>query len=117
MDNFKIIEKGQKEPSLSEAQKFVGGYVEGLELPNGDYILLNEEGLIHNLESNSEANDYIMEMIDYTTLGLLAAQTVAGITGGATTEATDSPHFDARNPITLVGPVILIKESARKIWS
>jgi hypothetical protein len=92
MDNFKIIEKGQKEPSLSEAQKFVGGYVEGLELPNGDYMLLNEEGLIHNLESNSEANDYIMEMIDYT-------------------------HFDARNPITLVGPVILIKESARKIWS
>ena len=91
MDNFKIIEKGQKEPSLSEAQDFVGGFVEGLEIPNGDYMLLNEEGLIHNLDRNQKANNYL--------------------------ESVSTKHGYATGLFNIVGPVILIKHSARKQWA
>ena len=41
---FKIIEDSKDEPNLKEAQKFVGGYVEGITFPNGDYLIINEEG-------------------------------------------------------------------------
>ena len=34
---FKIITDQKDEPNLKEAQKFVGGYVEGITFPNGDY--------------------------------------------------------------------------------
>ena len=33
---FKIIEDAKDEPTLKAAQKFVGGYVEGITFPNGD---------------------------------------------------------------------------------
>ena len=32
---FKIIDDVKNEPTLKEAQKFVGGYVEGITFPNG----------------------------------------------------------------------------------
>ena len=32
---FKIIDNVKDEPSLEQAQKFVGGYVEGITFPNG----------------------------------------------------------------------------------
>ena len=91
MSDFKVIEQGQKEPSLSEAQDFVGGYVEGLEIPNGDYMLLNEEGLIHNLDRNQKANSYL--------------------------ESVSTKHGDATGLFNIVGPVILIKHLARKQWT
>ena len=37
-DEFKIIDDVKNEPTLEEAQKFVGGYVEGITFPNGDYL-------------------------------------------------------------------------------
>ena len=55
MTTYKIIEDSKQEPSLEEAQKFVGGYVEGVELNNGDYMIINEEGKIHQLPVNTEA--------------------------------------------------------------
>ena len=33
---FKIIDDVKDEPSLKQAQEFVGGYVEGSSFPNGD---------------------------------------------------------------------------------
>ena len=36
---FKIIDDVKKEPTLKEAQTFVGGYVEGITFPNGDYLI------------------------------------------------------------------------------
>jgi hypothetical protein len=36
---FKIIENSKDEPDLKAAQEFVGGYVEGIQFPNGDYLL------------------------------------------------------------------------------
>ena len=52
---FKIIEDSKDEPNLKEAQKFVGGYVEGITFPNGDYLIINEEGKLRNLPLNEEA--------------------------------------------------------------
>ena len=54
-NEFKIIEDSKDEPSLKEAQDFVGGYVEGITLPNGDYLIVNEEGKLKDLPLNPEA--------------------------------------------------------------
>ena len=89
---FKIIEDSKDEPSLKEAQEFVGGYVEGITFPNGDYLIINEEGKLMNLPYNPEAS--------------------------ALWKAT----FDNDNYITgrkdfVVGNAILIKKDALKIWA
>ena len=91
-NEFKIIDDVKDEPTLKEAQKFVGGYVEGISFPNGDYLIINEEGKIKNLPLNPEAT--------------------------ALWRAT----FDNDNYITgrkdfVVGPAILIKKGALKIWA
>lgn len=52
---FKIIENSKDEPDLKAAQEFVGGYVEGITFPNGDYLIINEEGKLMNLPLNPEA--------------------------------------------------------------
>ena len=41
---FKIIDDVKNEPSLKEAQDFVGGMVECITFPNGDLLIINEEG-------------------------------------------------------------------------
>ena len=52
---FKIIENKKDEPNYKEVSKFVGGMVECVQFPNGDLLLLNEEGKIFNLPLNPEA--------------------------------------------------------------
>ena len=89
---FKIIEDSKDEPSLKAAQDFVGGYVEGITFPNGDYLIINEEGKLMGLPLNPEAT--------------------------ALWRAT----FDNDNYITgrkdfVVGNAILIKKDALKIWA
>mgnify|MGYP003115274782 CR=1 FL=1 len=81
---FKVIENSKDEPSLEQAQKFVGGYVEGISFPNGDYLIINEEGRLKKLPLNPEA----------TLLWRM--------------------HFDHND---IVGPAILIKKQALKIWA
>jgi hypothetical protein len=89
---FKIIEDSKDEPSLKEAQEFVGGYVEGINFPNGDYLIVNEEGKLMNLPLNPEA----------TTLW----------------RATfDNDNFVTGRKDFVVGPAILIKKDALKIWA
>lgn len=41
--------------SLEEAQKIVGGYIEVVNLPDGNILVCNEEGLYMNLEVNEKA--------------------------------------------------------------
>ena len=89
---FKIITDKKDEPNLKAAQAFVGGYVEGITFPNGDYLIINEEGKLMGLPLNPEA----------TTLW----------------KAT----FDNDNYITgrddfVVGPAILIKKQALNTWA
>ena len=89
---FKIVDDVKNEPTLKEAQEFVGGYVEGISFPNGDYLIINEEGKLIGLPLNPEAT--------------------------ALWRAT----FDNDNYVTgrkdfVVGPAILIKKDALKIWA
>ena len=89
---FKIIDDVKKEPTLEEAQKFVGGYVEGITFPNGDYLIINEEGKLQNLPLNVEA----------TMLWRMTFTKDKYMTG-----------YDD----FVVGPAILIKKDAQKIWA
>ena len=52
------IDKQTELPSLTfpEAQRLVGGMVEPVRLPNGDTILVNEEGLLMGLPINTAAS-------------------------------------------------------------
>ena len=52
---FKIIEDKKDEPKYKEVSKFVGGMVECITFPNGDLLLINEEGKLQNLPLNPEA--------------------------------------------------------------
>ena len=89
---FKIIEDSKDEPTLKAAQEFVGGYVEGITFPNGDYLIINEEGKLRNLPLNPEAT--------------------------ALWKATfDNDNFITGRNDFVVGPAILIKKDALKIWA
>ena len=89
---FKIIEDSKDEPDLKEAQKFVGGMVQGIEFPNGDYLIINEEGKLMQLPLNPEAT--------------------------ALWRATfDNDNFVTGRKDFVVGPAILIKKAALKYWA
>ena len=52
---FKIINDVKDEPKYKEVSAFVGGMVECVTFPNGDLMLLNEEGKLIGLPLNPEA--------------------------------------------------------------
>ncbi len=52
---LEIIDNVKDEPDLKQAQEFVGGMVQGIEFPNGDYMIMNEEGKLLGLPLNEEA--------------------------------------------------------------
>ena len=89
---LQIIEDSKHEPNLKAAQKFVGGYVEGITFPNGDYLIINEEGKIIGLPINKEATKLWRE-----------------------TFTKDKYAFGYDDFV--VGPAILIKKDALKIWA
>ena len=89
---FKIIEDSKDEPDLKAAQEFVGGYVEGITFPNGDYLIINEEGKLMGLPINEQATKLWKKTFDNDNF----------ITG--------------RNDF-VVGPAILIKKQALKRWA
>ena len=89
---LQIIENSKHEPNLEAAQEFVGGMVEGITFPNGDYLIINEEGKLMQLPLNPEA----------TTLW-------------RATFTKDKYAFGYDDFV--VGPAILIKKDALKIWA
>ena len=89
---FKIIEDSKDEPNLKAGQEFVGGYVEGITFPNGDYLIINEEGKLIGLPINKEATKLWRE-----------------------TFTKDKYLFGYDDFV--VGPAILIKKDALKIWA
>ena len=89
---FKIIKDQKDEPDLKAAQKFVGGMVQGIEFPNGDYLIINEEGKLRDLPLNSEAT--MMWRATFT---------------------KDKYLFGYDDFV--VGPAILIKKAALKNWA
>tara|TARA_A200000159_G_scaffold162672_1_gene187048 strand:+ start:1228 stop:1464 length:237 start_codon:yes stop_codon:yes gene_type:complete len=56
MSEPSVILLYEKRPSLEEAQKKVGGLVELISLSDGDQLLVNEEGLFHDLPYNEFAS-------------------------------------------------------------
>jgi len=89
---FKIIEDSKDEPTLKSAQDFVGGNVEGITFPNGDYLIVNEEGKLIGLPLNPEAT-------------LLWRLTF------------DNDNFITGRKDFVAGPAILIKQKALKRWA
>ena len=89
---FKIIDNVKDEPSLEQAQKFVGGYVEGITFPNGDYLIINEEGKLMGLPINEQATKLWKDTFD------------------------NDNYVTGRNDF-VVGPAILIKKAALKAWA
>ena len=89
---FKIINDVKDEPDLKSAQAFVGGMVECVTFPNGDLLLLNEEGKLMQLPLNPEA----------TTLW-------------RATFTKDKYAFGHDDFV--VGPAILIRKQALKHWA
>ena len=55
VSEFKIIDDEKNTPTLKEAQDFVGGMVECITFPNGDLLIVNEEGKLMGLPLNPEA--------------------------------------------------------------
>ena len=91
-DQFKIIEDVKDEPDYKAVSKFVGGMVEAITFPNGDLLLLNEEGKLMQLPLNPEA----------TALWRM-------------TFTKDKYAFGYDDIV--VGPVINIKAKALKTWA
>ena len=89
---LQIIEDSKHEPNLKSAQEFVGGYVEGIPFPNGDYLIVNEEGKLRNLPLIEEATKL-----------------------WRSTFTKDKYLFGYDDFV--VGPAILIKKDALKIWA
>ena len=89
---LKIIDDVKLEPTLKEAQAYVGGYVEGISMPNGDYLIVNEEGKLRNLPFNEEASKLWKDTFD-------------------------NDNFITGRDDFVVGNAILIKKSALKLWA
>ena len=89
---FKIVDDVKDEPKYKEVSKFVGGMVECITFPNGDLLLINEEGKLIGLPLNPEAT--------------------------ALWRATfDNDNFVTGRKDFVVGPAILIKKQALKTWA
>ena len=89
---FKMITDKKDEPDYKAVSKFVGGMVEVVQFPNGDLLLLNEEGKLMGLPLNPEA----------TTLWRM-------------TFTKDKYAFGYDDWVS--GPAILIKQKALKHWA
>ena len=61
---FKMITDKKDEPDYKAVSKFVGGMVEVVQFPNGDLLLLNEEGKLNGFTIKPRGNS-IMESTLY----------------------------------------------------
>ena len=86
-EEFKIITDKKDEPDYKAVSKFVGGMVEAVTFPNGDLLLLNEEGKLMGLPLNEEASKLWSETFD------------------------NDNYITGRNDF-VVGPAILIRDKA-----
>ena len=89
---FKIITDKKDEPKYPEVKDFVGGMVECVTFPNGDLLLLNEEGKLMGLPLNEKASKLWSETFD------------------------NDNYITGRNDF-VVGPAILIKKQALNTWA
>ena len=91
-EEFKIITDKKDEPKYPEVKEFVGGMVEAVHFPNGDLLLLNEEGKLMGLPLNEKASKLWSETFD------------------------NDNYITGRNDF-VVGPAILIRAKALDTWA
>ena len=91
-EQFKLITDKKDEPDYKAVSKFVGGMVEVVMFPNGDLLLLNEEGKLMGLPLNEKASKLWKETFD------------------------NDNYITGRNDF-VVGPAILIKKQALNTWA
>ena len=89
---FKIITDKKDEPKYAEVKEFVGGMVECVWWPNGDLLLLNEEGKPMGLPLNEKASKLWSETFD-------------------------NDNYITGRKDYVVGPAILIKAKALDTWA
>ena len=89
---FKIITDKKDEPDYKAVSKFVGGMVECVSMPNGDLLLLNEEGKLMGLPVNDKASKLWKDTFD------------------------NDNYITGRKDF-VVGPTILIKKDALNTWA
>ena len=91
-EQFKLITDKKDEPDYKAVSKFVGGMVECVTFPNGDLLLLNEEGKLMGLPLNKKASKLWKDTFD------------------------NDNYVTGRNDF-VVGPAILIKKQALNTWA
>tara|TARA_Y100000385_G_C12872515_1_gene542172 strand:- start:157 stop:468 length:312 start_codon:yes stop_codon:yes gene_type:complete len=91
-NEFVMIVDKKNEPTLKAAQDFVGGMVEAITFPNGDLLLLNEEGKLMGLPLNEEATSLWR------------------------THFTKETHVFGYDDV-VVGPAIVIAKDALNTWA
>ena len=89
---FKLITDKKDEPDYKAVSKFVGGMVECVTFPNGDLLLLNEEGKLMGLPLNEKASKLWKDTFD------------------------NDNYITGRDDF-VVGPAILIKKQALNTWA
>ena len=89
---FKLITDKKDEPDYKAVSKFVGGMVEVVSFPNGDLLLLNEEGKIMGLPLNEKATALWRKHF------------------------TKETHINGYDDF-VVGPAMVIQKSALNTWA
>ena len=89
---FKIITDKKDEPKYPEVKEFVGGMVEAVHFPNGDLLLLNEEGKLMGLPLNEKASKLWKDTFD-------------------------NDNYITGRKDYVVGPAILIRAEALDTWA
>ena len=91
-NEFVIIDDKKNEPQYKAVSDFVGGMVECVQFPNGDLLLLNEEGKLMGLPVNEEASQLWKDTFD-------------------------NDNYVTGRKDFVVGPAILIKKDALNTWA
>ena len=91
-NEFLVIDNKKNEPQYKAVSDFVGGMVEAVSFPNGDLLLLNEEGKLMGLPVNEKATALWRKHF---------------------TKETHSFGYDD----FVVGPAIVIQKDALNTWA
>lgn len=65
----KTITISDERPSLEKVQGLVGGFVQLIELNNGDQLMVNEDGIMQDLPVNDEATEIAMSQSNAYLMG------------------------------------------------
>lgn len=77
-DGTKEVIKSTFPLGLAKLQELVGGFIEGLQLKNGNYLYINEEGLINDLPKNPHFTNKDIMTAEIDAFGGLRGNVIEG---------------------------------------